>query len=121
LSSSAGWNTYFEVRVGLANVTKVVVPLVDGRIGLPDRRVACLVLSRSAADDGLVLEWNGVGPAGFLNAGEILRLLLLASGGRVGGDLGGTCVRHGASVEVGSGCKVVVDGVGVPKWLSKVS
>jgi hypothetical protein len=92
-----------KLRVGLANVTEVVIPLVNGGVGQPDSVVAGLVLSGSATDDGLVLERNGVGPTSFLDAREILRLLLLAGGSRVGGDLGCTCVRHDASGGSGSG------------------
>jgi hypothetical protein len=86
-----------KVRVGLANIAKVVIPLVDGGIGQPDSVVTGLVLSGSATHDGLVLERNGVGPTSFLDTGEVLRLLLFAGGNGVGRDLGCTCVRHDAS------------------------
>jgi hypothetical protein len=50
--------------------------------------VLVVVVNGSATDDGLELEGNGVGLTSFLDTHKILGLLLLASGSRVGGDLG---------------------------------
>jgi hypothetical protein len=88
-----------QLRVGLTNIAELIIPLVDGGIRQPGGGVAGLILSRCTADDGLILERDWIGPTSFLDAGEILRLLLFAGSGGVDGCIGRACVGHDAIEE----------------------
>jgi hypothetical protein len=84
-----------QLRVGLTDVTELIVPRVDDCVGQPGGAVARLVGNRLTADDRVVVEGDRVVPTSLLRACKVRSKLLLASKSSLVETSVRTCVRHG--------------------------